>query len=50
MPIEPPKKITGTLIIRRDEGKGSQQKKKPVPPKNGLKREQDQPGKVDIKI
>jgi hypothetical protein len=50
MPVEPPRKITETQIIRREEGKGSQQKKKPTHPKDGLKKEPEQPGKVDIKI
>jgi len=50
MPVEPPRKITETQIIRREEGKGSGQKKKPEPPKAGLKKGPDQPGKVDIKI
>lgn len=51
MPVEPPRKITGTQIIRREEeGRGSPQKKKPTPPKEGLKKEPEQPGKVDIKI
>jgi hypothetical protein len=51
MPVEPPRRITETQIIQREEGKGSQQKKKkPMPPKDGLKKEPEQPGKVDIKI
>jgi hypothetical protein len=50
MPVEPPRKITETQIIQREEGKGSQQKKKPAPPKEGLKKEPEQPGKVDIKV
>jgi hypothetical protein len=50
MPVEPPRKITETQIIRREEGKGSSQKRKQAPPKDGLKKEQEQPGKVDIKI
>jgi hypothetical protein len=50
MPVEPPRKITETQIIRREEGKGPQQKKKPTPPKDGLKKEPERPGKVDIKI
>ena len=50
MPVEPPRKITETQIIRHEEGNGPRQKKKPMPRKDGLKREPEQPGKVDIKI
>jgi|APDOM4702015023_1054809.scaffolds.fasta_scaffold1090417_1 hypothetical protein len=50
MPVEPPRKITETQIIRREEGNSPRQKKKPAPQKEGLKKEPEQPGKVDIKI
>jgi hypothetical protein len=50
MPVEPPRKITEIPIVWREDGKGSQQKKKPTPSKDGLKKEPEQPGKVDIKI
>lgn len=50
MPVEPPRKITETQIIRREEGNGPRRKKKPTPPKDGLKKEPEQPGKVDIRI
>ena len=51
MPVEPPRKITETQIIgRKEEGRRDQQRKKPMPPKEGLKKEPEQPGKLDIKI
>jgi len=51
MPVEPPRKITETqIIIRQEENKGSPQKKKQPPVKDGLKKEPKQPGKVDIRI
>jgi hypothetical protein len=50
MAVEPPRKITGTTIIRREEGTGSQQKKKQQPRKDEPRQEPTSPGKVDIKI
>ena len=50
MPVEPPRKITQTQIVQREEGKGFDKKKNPRPPKSEPKQEQKRPGKVDIKI
>jgi len=49
MPIEPPRKITETQIIRREENATFQQRKKQVK-KEPLKKEPEKTGKVDIKI
>lgn len=49
MPIEPPRKITETQIIRREESTAFQQRKKQAK-KEPLKKEPEKTGKVDIKI
>jgi hypothetical protein len=49
MPIEPPRKITETQIIRREEGTALDQRKKRFK-KNDQKKEPEKSGKVDIKI
>jgi len=49
MPVEPSKKISGTQIIRREEGPAPQQKKK----QDQKKKEQKAPeksGSIDIKV
>lgn len=50
MPIEPPGKITGTPIIRREESAGSEQKKKKNPHKEEPRKDEKPAGKVDIRI
>ncbi len=51
MPIEPPRKINETQIIRREEGTTMQQrKKKGETKKTAEKKETEKTGKVDIKI
>ena len=50
MPVDPPKKISETQIIRREEGTGFQQRKKPKQPKKEEKKEPEKTGKVDIKV
>jgi len=54
MPIEPPRKISETQIIRREDGAGYQKKKKPASPKNEQKPEEknvpEKTGKIDIRI
>ena len=50
MPVEPPRKITETQIIRREEGTALDKRKKPFLKKNDQKKEPDKSGKVDIKI
>jgi hypothetical protein len=49
MPVEPPRKITETQIIRREEGTTLGRRKKPLI-KNEKKKEPEKSGKVDIKI
>jgi len=49
MPIEPPRRITETQIIKREENATLQQRKKQAPKKKGPQ-QPDKPGKVDIKI
>lgn len=50
MPVEPPRKISESQIIRREEGAFPQPRKKPAPPKKEQKKEPDKTGKVDIKV
>jgi hypothetical protein len=50
MPIEPPRKITETQIIRREEGTALDKRKKPFAKKNDQKKGPEKSGKVDIKI
>jgi hypothetical protein len=50
MPVEPTRKITETPIIRREEDKGFQRKKKQPSLKDVSKKEPERTGKVDIKI
>ncbi len=49
MPIEPPRKVTQTQIIRREEEAGFQQKKKQLK-KEQPKNEPRKDGKIDIKV
>lgn len=52
MPVEPSGRISETRIIKREEGAVSQQKKKPAAKKQTApkEKEQEKPGKIDIKI
>ncbi len=51
MPIEPPRKINETQIIRREESTNMQQRKKKAEMKKGLeKKDTEKTGKIDIKI
>ena len=52
MPIEPPRKVSETPSIRREEDARNQQRKKkpPVKKKEEEHQESIRPGKVDIKI
>jgi hypothetical protein len=49
MPIEPPGKISGLQIVRREENAAQKQKKKQTK-KEQPKQEQEKTGKIDIKI
>jgi hypothetical protein len=49
MPIEPPRKITETQIIQREENATFQQRKKKMK-KEERKKEPEKTGKVDIKV
>jgi len=49
MPIEPPRKITETQVIHREESATFQQRKKKMK-KEPPKAEPEKTGKVDIKI
>ena len=50
MPIEPPRKVTQTPIVRREEGTRDQQRKKKQPLKKEDETGAPKPGKVDIKV
>jgi len=51
MPVDPPRKITETHIIRREENTNMQQRKKPSPQKKDpLRKDQEKTGLVDIKV
>ena len=50
MPVEPPRKITETQIIRREESATLEQRKKQNPKKKNQIKEPAKSGKVDIKI
>jgi hypothetical protein len=49
MPIEPPGKISGLKIVRREENSTLEQKKRQAK-KERPKQEQEKTGKIDIKI
>jgi hypothetical protein len=50
MPVEPPRKISESQIIRREEGAFHQPQRKPAPPKKEPQKEPEKTGKVDIKV
>jgi hypothetical protein len=50
MPVEPPRKISETQTIRREEGPTLEQRKKQNPKKKDQNKEPIKSGKVDIKI
>lgn len=51
MPVDPPRKITETQIIRREENTNMHQRKKPSPHKKDQDRkDQEKSGIVDIKV